>query len=44
VCACSEVDDGEDGSVHESLGESGKMDDLQVGEGHENGEEEPPTS
>jgi hypothetical protein len=34
----------ENGSVRESEKELGKMADLQVGEGHENGEEEPPTS
>jgi hypothetical protein len=44
VHACSEVDNGDDGSVRESVGESGKMVDLRAGEGRENGEEEPPTS
>jgi hypothetical protein len=42
VCACSEVDDGDDVSVRESVGESGKMVDLRACEGHENGEEELP--
>jgi hypothetical protein len=41
VHACSKVDNGEDGSVSESVGESGKKDDLRVGEGHENGERNP---
>jgi hypothetical protein len=42
VCVCSKVDDGDDVSVPESVGELGMVEDLRVGEGRENGEEEPP--
>jgi hypothetical protein len=42
VCVCSKVNDGDDGSVRESVGESGMVENLQVGKGHENGNEEPP--
>jgi hypothetical protein len=45
VRACLEVDDGDDGSVRDSVGEAGRVVDLREGEGRENAQQkEPPTS
>jgi hypothetical protein len=44
VCARYRGNDDDNGLVHESVSESGRVADLRAGEGSENGEEEPQTS